>query len=505
MPYDPSRITVALILLGLGNSSLHGQEIQGGTWTTDANYSLWAGDAVGGNAFGIPDCNSDGIPDMAQSVNQSLNLADGTDGSLIVNLDFQHLGINPVIAYAGDYDLDGIPDFFVQSINRQEPLYILSGHSGSVIGSYPPIIDTGTYKPTNPGDLDADGFPDILLYNDSAGQGFLHYGSVIALSSVTGNELYRLAGSFPEERFGGNAVGIPDQDGDGHADFLASSSGLHSASHHDGYVRLFSGVDGTVLWEIPNPEVNAEFGWTTLATADNLDGDGALDLLASCSGEIIAFSLLTRFEIRRYDSSRSVPIFDFNGDGINEIHAQFPVGKILDGHTGLSLYEGHPSYEVLDTTPVSGKPTLLVYQGTYPNDSVGLRTFEPHLSADGIGISTSSGGTVQFEVDFGSLYVGRSYALILSGSGVGPTVLGGIQVPVMMDSFTIACITNDYPQAFLAPRGTLDSSGRAQCGIQLQPGQYAGAAGRTITVAAGLFVNGIMTRSSTAQHIELLP
>ena len=93
----------------------------------------------------------------------------------------------------------------------------------------------------------------------------------------------------PEQsRFGIDAAGVPDVDGDGITDFLIGSDDEEGLTGLPGVGRAFvySGADGLLLHEIHGPSGAATgfFGHTVAGISD-LDGDGRGELAIGAIGE----------------------------------------------------------------------------------------------------------------------------------------------------------------------------------------------------------------------------
>jgi FG-GAP repeat/FG-GAP-like repeat/Tetratricopeptide repeat len=142
----------------------------------------------------------------------------------------------------GDVDGDGLMDVVTSSPTWQTDrgkVYVYSSGSGALLwaaeGEAGDQLGTGIDAA---GDMNADGIPDV------AG-GAPGSGTVFVWSGRDGGVIH----TFKEKggiSFGGDVSDAGDLNGDGYADLLVGSSG---AARGAGMARVYSGADGSVLWE----------------------------------------------------------------------------------------------------------------------------------------------------------------------------------------------------------------------------------------------------------------
>lgn len=227
------------------------------------------------------------------------------------------------VAALGDIDADGVPDYAIGSAfaNADPVAYAYSGLTGAILYTFGTHI-TGDPGPrvygttvAGPGDLNGDGHPDILVSFATSSQTVLY-------SGIDGSELRRFSDA-PFALAGGhdyNGDGTPDfvlgsklrqtaysgasgealwhveqpstalglsfflQDsadfnGDGHPDALISTVNRSLGLGYDGHARLYSGLDGALLLDLPGPADRGLAG--AAGIVQDLNGDGIPEIAAS--------------------------------------------------------------------------------------------------------------------------------------------------------------------------------------------------------------------------------
>ncbi|MDR6808330.1 hypothetical protein J2Y45_005320 [Dyadobacter sp. BE34] len=136
------------------------------------------------------------------------------------------------------------------------------------------------------GDLNGDGFSDIILgaphydkvYSDQ-GLVKIHLGSA---NGINANTPITLVGQQMEEEFGRAVACAGDVEGDGYADIMIASLMQGKNLLHEGVVMLFSGIPAGIHKKpasvFKSGQANAYLG-QSLASAGDVDGDGYSDIV----------------------------------------------------------------------------------------------------------------------------------------------------------------------------------------------------------------------------------
>ena len=345
--------------------------------------------------MGIGDINGDGVPDaLGGSLAGYLEVRSGADGSLLLTVQrppaapCQLVPCFPAqwgtaVAALGDTNADGVPDLAVSAPWDYDPtkpteygrVFIYSGNDGSLLQTMAGTLFTtsnGSFSTefgasiAGIGDLDGDGAGDLVIgapRDPRSGAVAVHSGATGALIlEVTGSSTPLPAGEFGTQ-FGAVVSAAGDANGDGIPDFAATAPWelLNGASK--GAVRVYSGLDGSLLLERFGTHPNETFQ-AQLAGGGDLDGDGMDDIVVgrpldkfnglNCGG----FEVLSACGARRYDSSAGTPTglsLDWVPGGGPDKASGYVVGSGAQpgaiGFVGLSL-------DLADTT-ASGLPLLI--------------------------------------------------------------------------------------------------------------------------------------------------
>jgi len=320
-----------------------------------------AGDRLGSSA-GVDitgDVNGDGYDDIIAGANNmgdggnptdagEVYVYSGYDGSVLYTFSGEVTGdkFGMGAGNAGDVNDDGYADIVVgarehagsrgrayvfSGINR-DTLYVFNGASpGDQFGE----------DVASAGDVDADGYDDIIVGARKSGAG----GTAYVFSGNTGDIIREVSGDHDGEDFGRSVSGVGDLDGDGFDDFIVGSP---LSISNKGCAYLFSGQDGSRLFKFAGEFPEDRFGYS-VSKAGDVNGDETGDIIVGAiwngaggikAGRVyvysgVDYSLLHIFTGRSVGGSLGIAVSgagDLNGDGFDDMWA----GAYLDNTMGDS-------------------------------------------------------------------------------------------------------------------------------------------------------------------------
>lgn len=452
-PIRPLLFTLAVVLHASG-------------WAKAQILREWSGSFQDqfGVMDGLGDVNGDGVSEVAIAAPGTtipglgragqLWLYSGADGRALYALrgSRQDEWYGITVSGAGDLDRDGWPDFFAGRIQVQSGRVVYScdlrsGPTGALIRTY---HDSGV--PTAVGDVNQDGYPDILFGDPAATvNGMLEAGRAELISGGDGSALRTFNGMRPDHGFG-NPARAGDFDGDGVPDLLiwAAGGSLRSTAN-DGF-WAYSGRTGNLLLRVAPPGGTDTFPFSLVGPGD-LDGDGLDDIVVADLGpsQLMSYSQIDgyggpagpRLFALRFDppantsmGSTLLPTGDVDGDGHDDFFTHGGYDKfVLSGRDRSVLRDfsggGWPGYyhnpvgdvngddfpDVLLGGPVNQQPDeqlVRIYSGA-PNGVVAFGTGCP----DGRGIVPRIGASyiprpgLPFALNLSRVHASSSAAIII--------------------------------------------------------------------------------------------
>jgi hypothetical protein len=389
----------------------------------------------------------------------------------------------------GDGDLEIVAGSYVASGSASGTVHVWH-HDGNPMAGFPATTAGSVKAAPALADLDGDGTMEVIAdcWN-KYGTDFLYvWDHAGALEPGWPLNVAYIRLSSP-------SVADLDEDGDLEIVLGGWSTSPYTetvnAFHHDG-----SGVTGfpVLLNNSPSGNVNS-----TCTTAD-IDGDGHVEIVVKAVNNIYALNhdgtMAAGFPVFLDDQSHSgttsptPAIGDPDGDGLVEIFAAATFDNvILIDQTGTFSEEG------------------MVWP-TYRNDQYNSGTFRPRetLTADVTTLSASAGGVVNFALDAGTPFAGRSRLLLggITGTRPGTLLPGGLALlPLNRDWFTDFILTHMALPRFIGFYGTLDMAGAGAARLDTMGSLNTFFVGRTMVFAFA--TTGPWDFASNAVEIEILP
>ena len=553
---------LVLLALLLASSSAYSQV--GGLW--DEHFKVvgsWANANAGTSVAGVSDLNGDGIPDVlvgapyekhAGTNSGSVYVHSGATGAFLYRIDGLGSGLfGWSVAGHGDVNGDSFGDILVgapwatNTVPGEGSCFLYSGVDGSLIRRYDGqlISEELGYFVADAGDVDGDGVSDSIV----GASGNWTLGSARVFSGATGGTILHFLGQFVDDKFGAAVDGAGDVDGDGVLDLIVGAYGSDTGNQNTGTAYVFSGANGLQIYRHFGVSAGFSHGRMVAGVGD-VNSDGFDDYMVgapgsnlgglSNSGSVFIYGGRTGGKIARFDGPRSDELFsysaigpvDLEGDGELEVVIAAPhaspgglaqAGTVYiyswDSKSMRLQFDGRRSKSYFGTS-ISMAGDLLSKGvtgfavgaiGEDPNGvtdagSATVFVFDPFLTTSSSELSVSSGQSVVLAVNFPDTEASYAYVVLASGTGVAPTSLGGILVPLTMDPLLAKMSGGWLPSEIQNGRGILDSFGNASCMV-VPSSRLAVGIGRPLFFAAVssnlLFNQGRL--SSIARALLIVP
>lgn len=206
-------------------------------------------------------------------------LYSGADGSLLRTHQIEdeyYWGLGEFrVSAAGDVNRDGTRDYLIGAPSKMPErgvCHVVSGADGSTIRIIPNPNPTEERFGTSvafAGDCDMDGIPDQAVVTPSTNS----RPRLISVFAGTDGRLLWEATGTGSYGLGSNILGGFDWDGDGRGDLVTTEQVFYAANGRQGAVHLLSGQDGGLLATRYGEPAYVGFG-TQLAWFGDLDADG---------------------------------------------------------------------------------------------------------------------------------------------------------------------------------------------------------------------------------------
>ena len=195
----------------------------------------------------------------------------------------------PVVVVAGDVNGDVRADFIVGAWQAAPggradagSAYVYSGADGSLLYQKDGAAagDFFGYSVSMAGDVNGDGKADFIVGARVADPGGrADAGNAYVYSGADGSLLYQKDGGATGDTFGWSVSAAGDVNGDGMADFIVGATRADPGGRADaGSVYVYSGADGSLLYQRDGGAEYNNFGHSVSA-AGYVNGDGKADFI----------------------------------------------------------------------------------------------------------------------------------------------------------------------------------------------------------------------------------
>ncbi|MCA8943781.1 MAG: FG-GAP repeat protein [Planctomycetes bacterium] len=311
------------VISGATGSMLY--QVDGPVAPSDWNFGngIWAaGDA---NADGYDDVLVGSFIAGGTGYTRAIVLS-GIDGSLLYYVNAPDGLV--LHGEVGDVTGDGFDDLAVIALTGHE-IRVYSGRTHTIAFTilrttfgFDQSDNYGLMHPARAGDVDGDGFGDILVGMPALDSG---HGGLSVISGATGARIFgyrglNMSGVSQGDLFARSAAGVGDVDGDGFADYAVGAP--YEGVDDKGSIRVYSGIDGHRIHKFLGVLTDAHLG----AQIDggvgcDVNGDGFDDVLAgnSAAGAFVfglgAGGIPGRMQTRgeACPGSRGMPRIGFDG------------------------------------------------------------------------------------------------------------------------------------------------------------------------------------------------
>jgi hypothetical protein len=167
--------------------------------------------------------------------------------------------------------------------------YVFSGSDGVEFFRFEGNTAGGNFgtSVSGAGDVNSDGVPDLIIGARNDAPLGVATGSAYVFSGADGALLHHFTGEQTGDSFGRTVGGAGDVNGDGFADLIVGASLNDAGTTNGGSAYVFSGFDGAVLGAFHGTVPNGFFGATANGIGD-LNGDHFADVIVGASAGNIA-------------------------------------------------------------------------------------------------------------------------------------------------------------------------------------------------------------------------
>ncbi len=258
------------------------------------------------------------------------------------------------VSGAGDVNNDGYGDLIVGAYRDDNngadsgTTRVFSGVDGSILHAFngDSAGDWSGYAVSSAGDVNGDGYGDLIVGASRDGNNGNFSGSARVFSGVDGSILYTFNGDNENDYFGVSVSDAGDVNGDGYGDLIVGATFDDNNGADSGSARVFSGVDGSILYTFNGDSEGDWFG-VSVSDAGDVDGDSRGDLIVGAylddnngyrSGSARVFSGMDGSILYTFNGDDENNYFGFSVDGAGDVnndgYGDLIVGAYRDDNNG---------------------------------------------------------------------------------------------------------------------------------------------------------------------------